>query len=164
MSRDILVVGSGFAAQLAMGRLGQLSWNGRLLHLPSTDGDEEFQVSKADIWGDASYPVAKSVRLTDVWGKILFKMELPHLRLVGPFPGSHTLQLPASKTKVESLPQGLELSRTSAADDGYLATLSDGSQMLCQGVLFADGVDSQSRKFWNQLKRTSDRAAKLWSL
>ncbi len=51
----------------------------------------------------------------------------------------------------------LELQRTQKGAEGVLCTFSDGSDLLCDGVVFCDGPNSVGRKFLS--RRTPDVAA-----
>lgn len=154
MSKDYLLVGSGLEAKLAQSCLAELGTTATLHHLPvpSTEPDFTF-VRRGVLASDHDGP--KKVRVTDVWGKSALELSLPDLVFVE----SGSLQA------AKSFPAGLTVTRTSTGEDGVLAVLSDGTDFLCRGVIFADGRGSQAHKFWDKPAKLSQDpyTVKAWS-
>jgi hypothetical protein len=84
----------------------------------------------------------KAAFLLDIWGKKVLSTPLPPLQQFEP-----PKQSPAN---VEVLAEGLEINRTQRGENGLTATLTDGTDLLCQGVLYCDGPESGCRKFWDK--------------
>lgn len=148
-------MGSGFEAQLALGRLATLEFGGKLIHLPAPVAPGEGRGYVGGSWkntlgldgGDSAAP--KRAVLKDIWGKNVLQLPLPHLYRVDP-------ELSPLPTGVESLAQGLKIKRTSTSESGVTVTFDDGTDFQCQGVLFADGSDSQGKLFWDKPTRLSE--------
>ena len=88
------------------------------------------------------------VVLRDRWGK----------HVVGhPLPGFEVLKLPpapaASDLKVEHLDASLGLVRCRRGEGGVTCQLSDGSELIGTGVIFADGARSRGRELMERLSR-----------
>lgn len=106
-----------------------------------------------------SKPAPTRARLLNIWGKELFSLELPKLSFVKP-KGSDF------EGRVEStLSCGLKIVRTQDTKDGALVTFSDGTELLCGLVVFADGSHSQARSFWRKLAKIQEDkfAIRRWS-
>jgi len=128
-------------------------------HLPQEKpGELGYEVVSTDLL-ECSEKAPEKVSLKDVWGKTLFSLKLPPL---GFFDLSTPLQLPSGSEKI---PSSLKVSRTTSTEDGVLASLSDGTERSCSGVLFADGVNSQCRPFWTKpAKWEQDKdSVRCWS-
>ena len=140
-SRDLLVVGSGLEAQLALHRLSGLEFGGKLLHLakPVVDEERSLFTGKVD-WNSGEFGPKKAF-LLDVWGKKVLSFSLPPLQQFEPAKGF---------SGVEQLAEGLDINRTQKGEHGLTVTLTDGTDLLCQGVLYCDGPESACRKFWDK--------------
>lgn len=105
-----------------------------------------------------SLPI-KRVVLRDRWGKRLMGHALDNYR---------ALELPrhgASRTSVvEPLDAGLQLVRV-RRDEGVVCQMSDGSEHVCTGVIFADGARSRGRELMERPPRGRADAAGVacWS-
>ena len=137
-SRDVLVVGSGLEAHQTLNKLGTLEFGGRVIHLPAPSDDDDLFVSSKARWNQGP-PGPKKVWLTDIWGKRILSFKAPPLNHFEP-----------PDLEIASMPRGLMVSRTQRNETGVVATLSDGSDVLCQVVLFCDGPDSSCRTFWDK--------------
>ena len=149
MSR-LLIVGSEVEALLAIKHFESCGTVDKLYHLPTETGSEPvFCARSSELSGS---PLPSTCELLDTWGKPVLSLTLPPLVLP---------QEEMVARKVEVLARGLTVSRTVATDDGISVTFSDGSELLCHGVIFADGWQSQCRAFWSQpvKKAAADRAA-----
>ncbi len=157
-SLDLLVVGSGLEAQLALAKLSEIQFGGTLHHLPTVVPESErFEFADGSRLKKEPRAPAKA-RLVDIWGKSVLTLKLPAISVYR----SSRFSPPDS---VKSLAQGLRVSRTAKSDRGILVTLSDGSELLCQGVVFADGLESQAKRLWDKparLKRDPG-TVKVWS-
>jgi hypothetical protein len=152
LSKDLLVVGSGLEAHLAIQKLSKIEFGGKIIHLPAPIDDGSLFTDKADWNQGPSGP--KKAWLVDVWGKKVLSLGLPPLNQFDPRP-----------LEIESMPSGLSVNRTQRGEQGVTATLSDSSDVLCQGVLFCDGPESGSRKFWDKPVPASrdPHVVQLWS-
>lgn len=141
-SRDLLVVGSGLEAHLALHRLSSLEFGGKLLQLPRPVGREErFLFTELADW-HAGERGPKAAFLLDIWGKKVLSLALPPLQQFEP---------PKAPPKnVEVLAEGLEINRTVRGEHGLTVSLTDGTDLVCQGVLYCDGPESGCRKFWDK--------------
>ncbi|MFA5507777.1 MAG: hypothetical protein WC423_20270 [Vulcanimicrobiota bacterium] len=155
-ARDLLVIGSGLEARHTLQRLAKLEFGGRVLHLPKPLPDEERTLFTPDLGWNQGADGPTSACLLDVWGKEVLSFPLATLKEFEP---CSTLE------KVETLADGLEVKRTQSGEQGVTATLSDGSDILCQAVLFCDGPESECRKFWNKpVPASSDpHTVQCWS-
>jgi hypothetical protein len=153
-----LVVGSGLEARLALQRLSKLTPTGTIYHLPTVvPADESFEfASQQSLTSTQKAP--KKARLADVWGKTVISLKLPPMVLSQ----ACDFSVPDG---VKSLTPGLKVSRTSKSEESVLVSFSDGSDLLCQGVLFGDGFYSQGKLFWDKpSKPKSDpHAVRAWS-
>lgn len=141
-SRDLLVVGSGLEAHLALHRLSSLEFGGNLLHLPRPVGREErfLFTGQSDWHSGKSGP--KAAFLLDIWGKKVLSIPLPPLQQFEP-----PTKVPEG---VEVLAEGLEINRTQRGEQGLTVSLTDGTDVVCQGVLYCDGPQSGCHKFWDK--------------
>ena len=147
----LLIVGSHLDAHLALESLSSLSNDVQLHHLPTAQDVQSivFPVSKSDWSGSnsAGSSATRKARLTDVWGKSLLELDLPDMVLVDPrklgegsYPG------------VKQLAPGLSVSRVQPSGDSFLVAFSDGSELLVNGVIFADGRNSMAGSFWKPVQ------------
>lgn len=158
MSEDLLVVGSGLEAQLALLRLQGVEFGGKLLHLPTSESIGDYQFLSAKHFGEIGSPAPSQATLADVWGKRILSLKLPPLRALE----SGTLPSPDSIAKLAS---GLKVSRSQQEGDRVLVSLSDGSELLCRGVLFCDGVRSQGQAFWTKPwpSKADSKSVRCWT-
>lgn len=125
-------------AHLTLQKLAKVEFGGRLLHLAAAQAPCDFQfVGKSD--PNKGAPLPKKATLSDVWGKKILSFSLPPL-----------FEFKALSESFETLPSGLEINRTQRGESGVTVTFSDGSDQICQGVLFCDGPNSDCRKFWDK--------------
>jgi hypothetical protein len=138
LSNDLLVVGSGLEAHLVLHELSKLAFDGEIIHLPAPLSDDILFTSSKANWNQGP-PGPKNAWLVDVWGKKVLSFSPKPLKQFEPGP-----------LKVDSMPTGLSVNRTQRGEHGVVATLSDGTDVLCQAVLFCDGLQSGCRKFWDK--------------
>ncbi|HIB65014.1 MAG TPA: hypothetical protein EYO33_07865 [Phycisphaerales bacterium] len=142
----LLIVGSEVEALLAIKHFESCATVEKLYHLPTETGPEPVFCAESYELPGSSLP--RVCELLDTWGKQVLHLDLPSLiKPSGEVAGK----------KREVFARGLKVSRTTITDDGVCATFSDGSEVLCDGVVFADGWQSQCRAFWNKpMKKPSD--------
>lgn len=114
---------------------------------------ERFQVVGKGLGTETAAP-PKRMRLADVWGKTLLSVSLPAWSFVD-------LAAPLESEAVRALPLGVTVKRSTPTEEGYLATLSDGTELACAALLFADGPESQARLFWDKPALRGEDKAEL---
>ncbi len=85
-------------------------------------------------------PVTRAV-LRDRWGRQILSFPLQEYFTLRT---SEAQLVPGDKE--ESLDSQLSLIRTRNGEEGVICSLSDGSEIVCDGVLYCDGPSSQGRK------------------
>lgn len=150
-SLPILVLGSNLEAHLVLEGLLGLNADTEV-HYLAEERSGNGPLPRVRAQGDG---IEKAV-LKDVWGKTVLSVSLPGLALFQENrPTHHNLTV---------LPAGLTLSRVSTADEGFQATFSDGTELLCRLVLFCDGVNSRAKSFWTKPveKRSDSDSIRCW--
>ena len=128
---------------MALCRLAASNWSGELYHLPGKClPGERYDVAPQKLLPGVAEQAPGRLRLADVWGKTLVSLKLPSFSLFD------ARRPPKAGGEVSPLPEGVQVKRTSPSESGVLVTLSDGTELACSGVLFADGSDSQGKLFW----------------
>ncbi len=148
---NVLVVGSRFEAYWAMVALSEVSEVERIFHLRPSDAvsvPPEVLIAPRVVaplsllgQGRGTVEVSKCV-VRDRWGKQVLQLDLPALEA-----RDFSSQLRAEAKKIQTLPEGVDLARTSVVDDGLELGLSDGSEVVCALAIFADGQNSRCRAF-----------------
>lgn len=151
---DLLVVGSSLEAQLALSRLASCNLTSQIHHIP-TEPESDLAVCDAKL-GLSGEEMPRDVELLDIWGKRVLHFKL----------AENILARVADHEGVNVLGKGLIVTRTATSDQGVLATMSDGSELLCGGVIFGDGWNSQARAFWKKpIKHANSKTGlQCWEL
>lgn len=137
----LLVVGTTVEAAQALHTLLPCDKVEQLFHLAGESGPCYTIFSKrARPPGglSCSHKELKKFLIRDRWGKKVSSLSLKGFAV-------HRLDLePPKDSKLEVLPPKLEVERTRACEGTLEVGLSDGSDLLCDGVLFADGPRSRA--------------------
>lgn len=144
--------------------LGGITGVERVWNLPSS-GTSYAVVSSAltpvPAWsGVKSHPIER-VTLRDRWGKLLLGHRLDEYASLS-FPPVGAARAP----QLQSLDPAVSLVRCRPEEGGVACQLSDGTELACTGVVFADGPRSVARTFLERalVARKEDRKAVVcWS-
>ena len=104
----------------------------------------DYQFFSPEHLGELGTLAPNRAILADVWGKKILSLKLPPLRV------AESGALPELSESITRLASGLKVSRSRQEGDNVLVSLSDGSELVCQGVLFCDGSRSQAQTFWSK--------------
>lgn len=160
-----LVVGSSLEAAQACHALLGVGGVEKVWQLPGRSSDLAVLSPRSGELPVASplpeRPVPR-VTLRDVWGKLLLGQALEGYRTVCPGPQGW-FPLPADRWQL--LASGVSLVRCRREESGVEVQLSDGSELVCQGVLFVDGPQSRGRQLMASLKapRVDRHAVACWT-
>lgn len=164
---DFLVVGKTSEAYFALEKLSKEVSVGRLFHLSA--GHSESVILRPDLktvplWSGAKTEglILKQATLRDQWGKTILSLALPDYLV---WEQSQD-PLALSHNKVESLAQGLSIARIQDSDGRRAVSFSDGTEILCDALLFADGTRSFARGLLpaGKAKSTDKNMVNCWSV
>lgn len=152
----LLVVGSTIEAVLAIHALLKCEAVEHIFHLPTDSGGGYSVFSKRAPCPEGLCKESRTLErctVRDRWGKKVFSLKLDGFAV-------HRVNLEAPvDPKLEGLAQGVELSRTRACEGTLEIGLSDGTDLLCDGVMFADGPKSRGLVLAKQRDLQVDRSA-----
>ena len=143
---DFLVVGTTSEAYTTLEKLSKEVSVGRLFHLPVGLFDSVMlrpDLTSVPDWSGAETEgrTLNKAILRDQWGQSILGLDLPNYlvweQLSEPMPFQHE--------KVERLVSGLSIARIQDSEGRRSVGFSDGTEIVCDALLFADGTRSLAR-------------------